>query len=60
VNRPAAQMNWVSPGRQTRDEKRGETRRTREKWSQGNVLIKAQMVNELIKEGGGPFPPIHS
>jgi hypothetical protein len=42
--------------------KERETRWTREKWSQDNVLIKAQMFNGncTYKVGrGSPFPPIH-
>jgi hypothetical protein len=33
-----------------------------DKWSQDNILIKAQMFNGECTykgEGGGPFPPIH-
>jgi hypothetical protein len=43
-----ANINWVTPERQTRAEKRGETRWMREKWSQDNVLIKAQMFNKSL------------
>jgi hypothetical protein len=41
-------MNWVKPKRETGAEKRGETRQMREKWSQDNVLIKAQMFNKSL------------
>ena len=61
-SRPVAHMDGVHlSGRPALKER--ETRRTREKWSQDNVLIKAQMFydNCAYKVGrGGPFPPIHS
>ena len=43
--------------------KERDIRLTKEKWSQDNILIKAQMFNgDCAYKGGrgGPFPPVHS
>ena len=60
ASRPAAHMDGVHLSGRPMLKKR-ETRWTREKWSQDNILIKAQMFNGdcTYKKGGGPFPPIH-
>ena len=61
VSRPAAHLDGVQlSGRPALKER--ETRLMREKWSQDNVLIKAQMFNgECTYKGGrgGPILPIH-
>ena len=55
-------MNWVSPGRQTGAEKRGELGGREKNGAKSRFLIKAQMFNGkcAYKGGGGPFLPIHS
>jgi hypothetical protein len=62
ASHPVAHMERVHlSGRPALKER--ETRQMREKWSQDNVLIKAQMFNGYCsyKVGrGGPFLPIHS
>ena len=58
--RPAAHMNWVSPGRQTSTEKRGTLSRQERNGAKTRFRIKAQMFNGKCTYGwGGPFPPIH-
>ena len=54
-------MNWVSPGRQTGAEKRGELGGREKNGAKTRFLIKAQMFNgNCVYKGerGGPFPPI--
>ena len=55
-------MDWVHlSGRSALKER--DIRLTKEKWSQDNILIKAQMFNgDFAYKGGrgGPFPPVHS
>jgi hypothetical protein len=59
-----AHMDWVSPGRQARDEKRGELGGQEKNGAKSRFLIKAQMFNsKSAYKGagrGGPFLPIHS
>ena len=61
ASHPAAHMDGVHlSGRPALKER--ETRLTREKWSQDNVLIKVPMFNGKCTYKGrrlGPFPPIH-
>ena len=62
ANQPAAHMNWVSPGRQTGAEKRGELGSREKNGAKSRFMIKAQMFNGKCAYkggGGGPFPPIH-
>ena len=46
--RPAAHMNWVSPGRQTGAEKRGELGGREKNGAKSRFLIKAQMFNRKL------------
>jgi hypothetical protein len=54
-----AHMNWVSPGRQTGAEKRGELGRREINGAKTRFLIKAQLFYGKCAYGGGAFPPIH-
>jgi hypothetical protein len=47
-NRPAAHMNWVSPGRQTGAEKREKLGRLERNGAKTRFLIKAQMFNKSL------------
>jgi hypothetical protein len=60
-NQPAAHVNWVSPGRQTGAEKRGELGGGEKNGAKTRSPIKAQMFNgKCTYKRGGPFPPIYS